>query len=48
LVDLLYFMWLLTSPAARADISDSSPASTAPATTVATRLAFSPILHWFP
>lgn len=43
LVDLLYFIWLLTScPAARADISDSSPASTAPATMVARRLALAP------
>lgn len=36
LLDLLYFMWLLTScPAAIADIRDTSPAKTAPATMLA-------------
>ncbi|MFS7996509.1 hypothetical protein Hanom_Chr12g01130771 [Helianthus anomalus] len=36
-------MWLLTScPAAIADINDSSPASTEPATTVANSRAFAP------
>lgn len=36
-------MWLLTScPAAIADISDSSPAKTEPATTLANSLAFDP------
>lgn len=39
----LYCMWLLTRwPAARADISDSSPASTAPATIMAKHWAFCP------
>ena len=43
LIDLLYFMWLLTScPAARADMRESSPASTEPATMVARSLAFEP------
>jgi len=41
--DLLYFMWLLTScPEAMADIRDSSPAKTAPATMVAKSLEFDP------
>lgn len=43
LLDLLYFMWLLTScPAAMAGINDNSPASTEPATMVARSLAFDP------
>lgn len=43
LLDLLYFMWLLTScPAARADMRDSSPARTAPATTRAKFVEFAP------
>lgn len=43
LLDLLYFMWLLTScPAAIADMSDSSPARTEPATMVASSLEFAP------
>lgn len=43
LLDRLYFMWLLTScPAARADMRDSSPASTEPATMVASSLEFEP------
>jgi hypothetical protein len=43
LLDLLYFMWLLTRwPAACAEIRDSSPARTAPATTVAKSLALDP------
>lgn len=42
-VDLLYFIWLLTSwPAARADIRESSPAKTAPEIIVANRLELSP------
>lgn len=41
LIDLLYFMWLLTSwPDAMADISDSSPANTEPATMAARSLEF--------
>jgi len=41
--DLLYFMWLFTScPAAMADIRDSSPARTAPATMEAKSLEFDP------
>ncbi|WVY94179.1 hypothetical protein V8G54_033267, partial [Vigna mungo] len=43
LLDLLYFMWLFTNcPAAIADISDSSPARTDPATMVAKTLEFDP------
>lgn len=43
LLDLLYFMWLFTScPAAIADISESSPARTEPATIVANCLEFAP------
>ena len=43
LLDLLYFIWLLTScPAAIADMSDSSPARTEPATMVASSLEFAP------
>jgi len=43
LLDLLYFMWLFTNcPAAIADISDSSPARTDPATMVAKSLEFDP------
>lgn len=43
LLDLLYFMWLLTScPAARADIRESSPARTEPATMLAKSLEFDP------
>nr|GMC62529.1 polyadenylate-binding protein 2 [Ipomoea batatas] len=43
LLDLLYFMWLFTScPAEIADMRDSSPARTAPATMVAKSLAFVP------
>ena len=43
LLDLLYFKWLLTScPAARADMRESSPARTEPATMVANSLAFEP------
>jgi len=43
LIDLLYFMWLLTSwPAEIADMRDSSPARTEPATIVAKSLAFEP------
>lgn len=43
LVDLLYFMWLLTScPAEIADMRDNSPARTEPATIVAKSLAFDP------
>ena len=41
--DLLYFIWLFTScPAAMADIRDSSPARTDPATMVARSLEFDP------
>lgn len=43
LLDLLYFMWLWTRwPAAWAEMRDSSPARTAPATTEARSLAFDP------
>lgn len=43
LLDLLYFMWLLTScPAARADMRESSPARTEPAIMVAKSLEFAP------
>jgi len=43
LLDLLYFIWLLTScPAAIADISDNSPARTEPAIMLASSLAFAP------
>lgn len=43
LLDLLYFMWLLTRwPAACAEMRDSSPARTAPATTVAKSLELDP------
>lgn len=44
---LLCVMWLLTRwPAARADMSDSSPASTVAHTTLASCLAFSPGQTW--
>ena len=43
LLDLLYFIWLLTRcPAEIADIRDSSPARTEPATMVASSLALEP------
>lgn len=43
LIDLLYFIWLLTSwPAAKADMRESSPAKTAPATILAKSRAFAP------
>lgn len=43
LFDLLYFMWLLTScPAEMADIKESSPAKTDPATMIDKSLEFEP------
>ena len=43
LLERLYFMWLFTScPAAKADMREISPASTVPATTLASACAFAP------